>query len=210
MHQILCGGDLAEMQDPNIKPQTLNFRDLLYDTLGHHPISFADFVFDTNSPTGGTPRETVLTSKESLGNCESLDYIFYLDRNDSGSASGSSDYYLELGPARIEPMFLPNPTPDFPCTQLSDHYGVSLEMIVTPKPPSTRDTANLLTPPTAPPPEAEEETDEVGSNLSRSSSPREMRRTNTPPSPIRKVSSSRRRISKLPPGAEDVAKNVNN
>jgi hypothetical protein len=107
-------------------------RDLAYETLGHHPITYGDFVQLKGAmgcfflvwffshlfcPLDGTlgPRETVLTHTADHCCSNSIDYMLYL-----GKSEGE---HLQPIETRVE-MFLCEPGEADPCTQLSDHYGV--------------------------------------------------------------------------------------
>ncbi len=89
-------------------------RDLAYETLGHHPVTYGDTVESSDGPL--RPRETVLTHTADHCCSLSIDYMLFLGKIDGE--------HLQPVETKIE-MFMCEPGEADPCTQLSDHYGVA-------------------------------------------------------------------------------------
>jgi len=111
-------------------------RDLLYDVLGSHPVTYADTRFVSS---GEVPAERVLTnsnvySSDSLKR-QCLDYMFFFPPQPDTSASDSSGQRSPdpLVPATCQvEKFQVDRAKDIgaPITQLSDHYGVEATLAV--------------------------------------------------------------------------------
>jgi endonuclease/exonuclease/phosphatase family metal-dependent hydrolase len=86
----------------------VQWKDIVYEKLGHHPITFADTIVDNGKHV---PKDYVLTNKATLGQRLRLDYIFLYQRNEDISV-------LET---KVEPYFVNKQ--EF--GQLSDHYAVT-------------------------------------------------------------------------------------
>ena len=80
------------------------------DTLPERPVTYADTV-------DGRPRETVLTVEEDLGGMMSLDYVFWFKHKDG-------DKVIKNCTGKLEQFFCEGK----PYTQLSDHYGVAVDI----------------------------------------------------------------------------------
>ena len=96
----------------------LSITDLVLEKQGNHPISFGDFIVENGTEK---PREVILTNPETLITKERLDYIFLVEPSLQIPT-------LSVQNCCIEPFFRPleKITESMPCTQLSDHYAVSL------------------------------------------------------------------------------------
>jgi len=97
-------------------------KDLLKETYGCHPCTYADITLKDGKII---PRETVLTHTADYCMEESIDYIFsILQKSNLTPALSSSKI-------KITEFFVE----DLPVTQLSDHYGISLDLLHTNKIP---------------------------------------------------------------------------
>jgi len=106
-----------------------DLEDLLFQTYGEHPITYAE-------SNNGKPMETVLTDKDDLCSNQSLDYIFKLnlknfdktrdgDLEEGGISPKKRKLRIQEGSAKVAKFFVES----LEFTQLSDHYGsmVTLE-----------------------------------------------------------------------------------
>ncbi|KAL3895724.1 MAG: hypothetical protein SGCHY_004527 [Lobulomycetales sp.] len=97
-----------------------NIRDLAYEKYGEHPITYADVY-----PGTKIPRETVLTLNEDLGEKCCLDYILLM--NSAGTPEpGSAPLNYTIENTQVEKFIVS----DAPFTQISDHYGISTEIVL--------------------------------------------------------------------------------
>jgi endonuclease/exonuclease/phosphatase family metal-dependent hydrolase len=108
---------LMDLLNFEIDHEKVEWRDLIYEQMGYHPVTFADTVQDPE--TGETkPRDIVLTNKVILGQRLYLDYIFYYNKNSQK---------VSVLNTQVEPFFVDG----HPFGQLSDHYGVSTMLSIT-------------------------------------------------------------------------------
>ncbi|KAJ3299862.1 calcium calmodulin-dependent protein kinase type 1G [Borealophlyctis nickersoniae] len=98
-------------------PTPMRVRDLVYESMGVHPVTFGDVTED------GKPRETVLTAVDSLKSCGSIDYVFCLNGANSNASAGDADEVVKVEQkgTRVDKFLVEGE----PFTQLSDHYGIS-------------------------------------------------------------------------------------
>jgi len=107
--------------------------DLLLNTYGEHPITYADSYCGEDEQA--KPLETVLTHKDDLCSNQSLDYIFRLYPKqllgakkirdlENQPMQKQSNLRIPEGSARVEKFFIDGC--DF--TQLSDHYGTMVTL----------------------------------------------------------------------------------
>ncbi|KAI9297363.1 hypothetical protein K502DRAFT_323342 [Neoconidiobolus thromboides FSU 785] len=135
MYQILCEGSYESSNSTTLNEKSVSkslvFKDLLKEKFGYHPITYGDFKEDGDGTA--IAKEKVLTLKMDQLSCLSLDYIFLLDESknkDNNNNSNNTLFKAEVANLHIEEMNNEIPTQDFPCTQLSDHYGVSAQILV--------------------------------------------------------------------------------
>ena len=106
---------------------TKQFRitDLILEKLGSHPITFGDVIEEMmdNQEKIEKPKEVHLTHPHTLCTKERLDYILLLKDKDVTDITS-----LQCNDCAVEPFFRQPIDKDFPCTQLSDHYGVSAKL----------------------------------------------------------------------------------
>ncbi|KAI9274185.1 Endonuclease/exonuclease/phosphatase [Sporodiniella umbellata] len=103
-----------------------NMKDLVYESFGYHPVTFGDYKkSDTETLV---PAETVLTNSDQWMTVQSIDRLFWIDRNTS--------LLTPLRPA-IEKFWVAENTEmsqkekkDTKFTQISDHYGLSCNILV--------------------------------------------------------------------------------
>jgi len=111
---------------PGVSGETVSdykFRDLLFDQLGYHPITYGDFLNDKEGKP--TPREVILTAPADYCSAQSLDYIFQLDESNETS---NLPCKAKVHSMQVEQFFIPEPTDKSPYTQMSDHYGLSVQI----------------------------------------------------------------------------------
>lgn len=98
---------------------TQRCRDLLHETYGLHPVTYADLQL---TPGGLlVPAETALTDPDDYFSLQSLDYIFELCFS---KEAADGPIQVARDSARVEPYFVS----DLPFTQLSDHYAVRMTL----------------------------------------------------------------------------------
>jgi hypothetical protein len=85
---------------------------------GYHPITYGDIN------EKGEHKETVLTATMDRGTQMCLDYIFLFKRSKE-----QTPVNFRVEKIRLEPFFLSSPI-DVPVTQLSDHYGLSMDLLL--------------------------------------------------------------------------------
>jgi hypothetical protein len=90
-------------------------RDLAFEALGHHPVTYGDVATGEGPPR---PREVLLTHPADHCCKLSIDYALFL-----GPPADSRASLRHVGTS-IEPFFC-EANEAGPCTQLSDHYGVT-------------------------------------------------------------------------------------
>eukprot|EP01126_Amoeba_proteus_P036988 TRINITY_DN378_c0_g1_i11.p1 TRINITY_DN378_c0_g1~~TRINITY_DN378_c0_g1_i11.p1 ORF type:complete len:248 (+),score=38.57 TRINITY_DN378_c0_g1_i11:513-1256(+) len=93
----------------------------------HNP--FREALEEEKMIRKGTPRDVVLTFPEELGSQQRLDYIFILERRISEKAdvaNASICVEPEVQKSVVEPFFVVGQK----FVQLSDHYGVSTEIVI--------------------------------------------------------------------------------
>ncbi|KAJ1966865.1 hypothetical protein IWQ62_002203 [Dispira parvispora] len=108
------------------------FRDLVYHQYRYHPVTFADLeVLDDGQRV---PRDQVLTDNSLHGSCQRLDFVFWADGEDypsySAYAEPTSRFAIQPVNTTVMPFFVEQKDIPAPFTQLSDHYGVSTEVMV--------------------------------------------------------------------------------
>ncbi|KAJ1925465.1 hypothetical protein IWQ60_004546 [Tieghemiomyces parasiticus] len=148
-----------------IVPYALPFRDLIYEQLGYHPITFGDVTVASDGQH--TPRDMVLTHVDERGSCQRLDYILWVgganETENGATATLSADAYPdEVGPdtpipfkapspvvaavdqsgpptwrvrpvhASVVPILAESQVTDSYFTQVSDHYGVAVDLEIRP------------------------------------------------------------------------------
>ncbi|RKP34845.1 Endonuclease/exonuclease/phosphatase [Dimargaris cristalligena] len=132
----------------------LPFRDLVFDMLGYHPVTFGDVKVAEDGNL--TPRDTVLTGSEAHCSCQRLDYALWIDGrathgasprsngkgpDDSTDSDSLKSSYSTPPPASttvikpqraiIVPILTEEIHPSDYFHQISDHYGVGVELDVT-------------------------------------------------------------------------------
>lgn len=100
------------------KDWKLPLMDVVYETYGYHPITYADYKIDKNSGSI-IPAEVALTSHDQLLTGQSIDQLLWLPPSPVSTKNTSS--VLLLSNVTIEHFFVANES----FTQLSDHYGIS-------------------------------------------------------------------------------------
>lgn len=111
------------------------FDDLLHKSLGFHPITTGDMdIIDGEI----IAKEIYLTKPIDQKLCKSLDYIFWIPRksgkeNESENVNSKEEEQqddikstLKPNSCKVEQFVVKDV--NFPCTQLSDHYGLSLTL----------------------------------------------------------------------------------
>ncbi|CEP15689.1 hypothetical protein [Parasitella parasitica] len=98
-----------------------DLKDVVYDKYGYHAVTFGDYTTDDEGQL--IPAETVLTNWDQLMTVQSIDRIFWSDRNSR---------IIQLGSPRVEKFWVKeNDRMTFEekqgtkFTQISDHYGLS-------------------------------------------------------------------------------------
>ncbi|EER16630.1 hypothetical protein Pmar_PMAR019309 [Perkinsus marinus ATCC 50983] len=136
--------------------------DVLFEELGEHPVTYASADFDvtTRSSAGAleytgafVPSETALTDPiDWTGHGEqtnqSLDYIFYFPSATTNIVDNKATPSVSVKSAKVNSFHLTqrrgerlyalsqatnDPLQEFGFTQLSDHYGVEVELSLTPE-----------------------------------------------------------------------------
>ncbi|CAD8125965.1 unnamed protein product [Paramecium sonneborni] len=95
------------------------FKNLLYDQEGKFVITYADYLEEENGQR--SPLEIQLTDKADLLTGQCLDYIFQLIPENENSPNT-----IEIKQVNVEKFFVEGQR----FTQLSDHYGVSCDILV--------------------------------------------------------------------------------
>ncbi|KAJ1651656.1 hypothetical protein IWQ61_007831 [Dispira simplex] len=118
--------------DPHQPVHRVAFRDLVYHQYRYHPVTFADLeVLDDGQRV---PRDQVLTDDALHGSCQRLDFVFWADGEDYPSYPASleptSRFAIQPVNTTVAPFFVEQKDTLVPFTQLSDHYGVSTEVMV--------------------------------------------------------------------------------
>ena len=92
-------------------------RDLVFEEFKSHPITYGDVVSSGDDSTLPlAPRETVLTHTADHNCSLCIDYALFIGPRDANASVAPQE-------TKIEPFFCPDEAG--PCTQLSDHYGIS-------------------------------------------------------------------------------------
>lgn len=101
-----------------------DLKDIVYDGYGYHPVTFGDYK--TNEQGELIPAETVLTNWDQLMTVQSIDRIFWSDRDTNR---------IRLASPHVEKFWVEENTKmteeereSTGFTQISDHYGISCEI----------------------------------------------------------------------------------
>lgn len=101
-----------------------DLKDVVYDGYGYHPVTFGDYK--TNEQGELIPAETVLTNWDQLMTVQSIDRIFWSDRDTNR---------IRLASPHVEKFWVEENTKmteeereSTGFTQISDHYGISCEI----------------------------------------------------------------------------------
>lgn len=125
------GGSPGQKRARQYPPIKLSCKDLAFEFLQEHPITFGD----VESLQTMTPRETALTSPDKLGKCICADYLFQL--NFSGQETplmDVKDTYIDRFLVAGQPFTqlsgkITTPCPKLRLTKL-DHYGLRTNIFV--------------------------------------------------------------------------------
>ncbi|KAJ1660056.1 hypothetical protein IWQ61_000950 [Dispira simplex] len=123
----------------NRRSPAIHFRDILYDTLGYHPVTFGDIVLDHSGVP--KPRDCVLSAGTCSTSCQRLDYILWGTKSTNsgdGVQAVDSPFSDSSQPLKVVPVYTyvapiyidvnKKGSDDCPVTQISDHYGVACEV----------------------------------------------------------------------------------
>ncbi|KAJ1967863.1 hypothetical protein IWQ62_001587 [Dispira parvispora] len=121
------------------RPPAIHFRDILYDTLGYHPVTFGDIVLDHSGVP--KPRDCVLSAGPCSTSCQRLDYILWgtksanvgngVQAQDSPFSDSSQSFKAVPIRTYVAPIYIDDGmkgSGNCPVTQISDHYGVACEV----------------------------------------------------------------------------------
>ncbi|EPB89528.1 hypothetical protein HMPREF1544_03612 [Mucor circinelloides 1006PhL] len=103
-----------------------DLKDVVYAKYGYHPVTFGDYTTDEEGQL--IPAETVLTNWDQLMTVQSIDRIFWSDRNSN---------IIQLESPRVEKFWVKENSQmtekerqETGFTQISDHYGLSCNIQV--------------------------------------------------------------------------------
>ncbi|KAI7891600.1 Endonuclease/exonuclease/phosphatase [Mucor mucedo] len=103
-----------------------DLKDVVHDHYTYHPVTFGDYTRNEHGDL--IPAETVLTNWDQLMTVQSIDRIFWSDRNSNRT---------RLERPQVEKFWVKDNTlmteeerQNTEFTQISDHYGISCEIIV--------------------------------------------------------------------------------
>ncbi|KAJ1970607.1 hypothetical protein H4R35_005767 [Dimargaris xerosporica] len=138
-------GPSTETAAPEAKPTEvpLPFRDLVYDKLGYHPVTFGDIEF--NDQGSFQPKDLILTGLAEHASCQRLDYVLWVDplpvppAAKAATTTSQPRYTVEPTEAAVVPLHTYEFGTSAVFTQISDHYGVATTLQLIPKadPPSS-------------------------------------------------------------------------
>lgn len=99
--------------------------DSFHEYKNYHPITYADV-----DPECGL-YEYCLTHKDDIGSRQTLDYIFecYFNENLNEEYNKKKRIYIDPDSLRVEKFFVSQEGSKKVYSQLSDHYGLSCELV---------------------------------------------------------------------------------
>ncbi|KAJ1979272.1 hypothetical protein H4R34_002888 [Dimargaris verticillata] len=155
-------GPSTETAVAGTKPSTapLPFRDLVYDELGYHPVTFGDIEF--NDHGAFQPKDLILTGLAEHASCQRLDYALWVDPLPmppipKGTTTISQPRYtVEPAKASVVPLHTHEFGTSAVFTQISDHYGVAttLHLVPVTDPPAVSSSSSSLSVPDQPTPQS--------------------------------------------------------